>query len=97
MTGKPWLPEHNHDDIREELTEAGHTEEWVAFFCAAPAMARALCRLEYGTLKEFDNHPSCPWCETFEGEGHDPDCEIDSSLAAAGIDAAAREEVRSRK
>lgn len=103
MTGKPWLEEWRAAGSRVEFNDSAFQHAYAKdpatakLISAAPAMARALCRLEYGTLKEFDNHPSCPWCETFDGDEHDPDCGLDAALTSAGLDTAAREEVRRGK
>jgi hypothetical protein len=74
---------------------------------AAPAMARALALVEWA--EETPAHGMCcPCCGRGEWEGHsryqpgniygaEPgtvSCELDAALTAAGLDAAAREEVR---
>ena len=54
---------------------------------AAPALARALCRLEWAT----------GFCEACYRKGyycHRPGCSIDAALTAAGLSAEDREEVR---
>ena len=96
MSGKPWLEKHDHADVRETLVEEGYTEEWVALFTAAPAMARALCFVEWEGLIYGDSEPCCPSCHVRElpDRKHNPSCELDATLKAAGLDAAAREEVR---
>lgn len=55
---------------------------------AAPALARALCRVEWpgGYCGECES-------ERFYG-GHAPDCPLDAALTAAGLTAEDREEVR---
>ena len=106
MIGKPWLEKHDHADVRETLVDDGYTEEWVAFFCAAPAMARALCLVEWRRLLAPElQHWECNACGAratiahtiirgTKPEGHVAGCWLDEALSQAGLDRDAREEVR---
>lgn len=61
---------------------------------AAPAMARALCMVEFGGHDASDGAEICPGCYAEPSEAHGPVCWLDLALTAAGLDAAARAAVR---
>lgn len=91
-----------------EVATVEHDDEPAArLIAAAPAMARALCLLERGTVITDDGCPSfpehygtegCCGCgeETLTDDGvvHAPNCPVDAALTEAGLDAAARAAVR---
>lgn len=76
---------------------------------AAPALARALCRVEWGSYRDITDYESqeevCPACDcppvtitnrygVVTPGGHAPDCPLDAALTAAGLATEDREEVR---
>jgi len=111
---KPWL-EHweveRHEIIASRCGSVaegvfipksiGHLDgaETIRLAAAAPAMARALCEVEWRGFA-VDEANVCParGCRGEEKKHpHSPDCALDAALTAAGLDAAAREEVRREK
>lgn len=101
---KPWLVDGPALDpkLLAMLDGAGRDAfAHVLLHAAAPALARALCRVEFGdTVSRFAGTQygggalleSCPSCL---GDGrHAFDCPIDDALTAAGLTAADRAEVR---
>ncbi len=66
---------------------------------AAPAMARALCLVEWSGNERYGYGPACPVCMELPpppaGDGkHAHTCALDAALTAAGLDAEARGKVR---
>jgi hypothetical protein len=68
----------------------------LALAAAAPALVRALLRVEW-TFDDEDMSFFCPDCEQSRGEPHRPDCTLDAALTAAGFpDQGSREAARER-
>lgn len=85
---KPWQLETIPTNYRELMTDE-ECDAIAPLVRTAPAMARALCMVEYSDNDDIDMCPACRHCI-----GHAADCKLDAALTAAGLDAAAREEVR---
>ena len=60
---------------------------------AAPAMARALCSVEWTEDEEGGKRLQCSWCMQTE-PNHQDYCGLDKALTQAGLDDEARETVR---
>lgn len=114
---KPWLENwyargHNAWDrvTHQRVVERdADTPEHAELIAAAPGLARALCRVEWGSFRDISYYESqeevCPACDcppvkitnrygVVTPGGHAPDCPLDAALAAAGLTAEDREEVR---
>ena len=110
---KPWLSAWS--TFYEHPALLGHEANHVACFAgpagaasarlaaAAPALARALCRLEAVPVSAddvdwgpSDNWHKCLCCYLMPRLhfGHKPGCHLDAALTAAGLSAEDREEVR---
>ena len=88
---KPWLD--GPDFLDRHLAFA--SDEEGALAAAAPALARALCRVEWNVWGDCD--VLCPCCCAPRLRGHAADCPLDAALTAAGLGAEDREEVRREK
>ena len=98
MSGKPWEIERLTMNFADLMTE-DEVNAIAPMVCAAPAMARALCEVEWRGFA-VDEANVCParGCRGEEGKhSHSPDCALDAALTLAGLDVAAREEVRRGK
>ena len=87
-----WGTDSDGDFLVAEYVQPAHGR----IIAAAPALARALCRVEW--LGSADG-PGCPWCLSEQGlsphlSQHAADCPLDAALTAAGLTAEDREEVR---
>lgn len=111
MSAKPWLElwKANGDNVDrlgggwilqgQPLTDGPPQPERAKLAAAAPMLARALCEVEWRGFA-VDEANVCParGCRGEEGKhSHSPDCALDAALTLAGLDAAAREEVRRGK
>ena len=84
--------EKDRDMWRAEC-ESLRPRAWAAtLIAAAPALARALCRVEWNVWGDCD--VLCPCCCAPRLRGHAADCPLDAALTAAGLSAEDREEVR---
>ena len=95
---KPWEIDQLTMNFADLMTE-DEVNAIAPLVCAAPAMARALCIAE---SVDSDGHGLlCACCgrNTVDEprEPHEPDCALDAALTLAGLDAAAREEVRGKR
>ena len=88
---KPWLD--GPDFLDRHLAFA--SDEEGALAAAAPALARALCRVEWNVWGDCD--VLCPCCCAPRLRGHAADCPLDAAQTAAGLGAEDREEVRREK
>lgn len=61
---------------------------------AAPALARALCLVEWSERLDDANHLYCPSCGAADAQGHAPKCRLNDALTAAGLMREDREAVR---
>lgn len=100
---KPWLD--GPDFLDRHLAFA--SDEEGALAAAAPALARALCRVEWGSFRDISDYGTreevCPACcchvrrfarASVVVGGHAANCPLDAALTAAGLTAEDREEVR---